>query len=295
MLLWRARCICHPMSAVRSLAVDLSDLFPAADYEFRMGIRRGEPAEFFRASKEREQVLAERCRWLTESPEDYRGVLPGGQALVAEAIGFLIEWGAITEEESWMIRREPDPEWRLRALGERVESDMLFLAPGKSGQMELLAGCVCFPSSWALAEKLGRPMTEIHSAAPGLNSSLGNQIDTFLTRLRPGTAWLRSNWGLSASAELNQHPDRRLPRLTEECRLEEAWLRIERQALVLLPASGGVLFALRIETGPLDVLKRESPENARRLAHSLHTMPEEIARYKGLALARAPLIEQLGK
>ena len=161
--------------------------------------------------------------------------------------------------------------------------------------MEMLAGCVCFPSSWPPAEKLGRPMAEIHSPAPGLNSSLGNQIDTFLSRLRPGPAWLRSNWGLSASAELNQHPDRRLPRLTPELRLDQIWLRVERQALVLLPASGGVLFALRIENEPLDLLKEKAPEAALRLVQALKTMSEEIACYKGIASARDSLVEQLGR
>ena len=51
-----------------------------------MGIRRGEPAEFFRASEEGEKVLAERRHWLSENPEAYMGVLPGGEALVGEAI-----------------------------------------------------------------------------------------------------------------------------------------------------------------------------------------------------------------
>ncbi len=273
--------------------MDYSDLFPAADYEFRMGIRRGDPAEFFRPGAEHDRVLAERRQWLREDPEAYMGVLPGGAALVDEAIRLFAEWQTLSGSEVGQVTSEPNPLRRLQALGERIEADLLFLAPGNSGQMEMLAGCVCFPSSWPPAEKLGRPMTMIHSPAPGLNENLGSQIDTFLARLRPGVAWLRSNWGLSASPELNQHPDRKLPRLTPEAKLEQAWLRVERQALVLLPASGGVLFALRIENEALDVLKRTAPDAAERLAHALRTMPDEIARYKGITTARESLIEQL--
>lgn len=278
---------------MRCLPVDLSDLFPAADYEFRMGIRRGEPAEFFRASALHESILTERRHWLAETPEAYMGVLPGGAALIDEAIAFFGEWGTLSGAELQFVSGAPEPLRRLQRLGERIEADLLFLAPGKSGQMEMLAGCVCFPSSWPPAEKFGRPMAEIHSPAPGLNSSLGSQIDTFLSRLRPGPAWLRSNWGLSASAELNQHPDRSLPRLTPELRLDQIWLRVERQALVLLPASGGMLFALQIENESLDLLKGEAPEAALRLVHALETMPEEIARYKGIALVRESVIQQL--
>lgn len=258
-----------------------------------MGIRRGNPVDFFGASRECATVLAERRHWLNDNPEAYLGVLPGGETLVDEFLSLSEEWQMLPAEERQLLKKERDPLRRLQKLSERVEPDLLFLAPGQSGQMELLAGAVCFPSAWRLSEKLGRPMAAIHGPAPGLNSSLGNQIDVFLSRLRPGVAWLRSNWGLSASAELNQHPDRRLPRLSPELTLDQVWLRVERQALLLLPSGGGIFFGLRIETEPLDAIKRESPEAAGRLAHALSTMPETIAQYKGIATARESLVAQL--
>jgi hypothetical protein len=136
-------------------------------------------------------------------------------------------------------------------------------------------------------------MDFIHEPAPGLNRSLGTQIDTFLSRVQPGVGWLRVNWGLSASPERNQHPDRNLPRLTSDPELERVWLRVERQCLVALPSTGGVLFGLRIESKRLEDLQSESPEMGARLAHALRTMPEEIAEYKGIAPARNALISQL--
>lgn len=258
-----------------------------------MGIRRGDPADFFGPSEACAAVLSERRHWLSENPEAYLGVLPGGEALLDEFLALCGEWEILPAEELQLLASEQNPLRRLQKLSQRLEPDLLFLAPGASRQMELLAGAVCFPSSWPLSEKLGRPMAAIHEPAPGLNTSLGNQIDVFLSRLRPGVTWLRSNWGLSASKELNQHPSRHLPRLTAELSLEQVWLRVERQVLLLLPASGGVLFGLRIETEPLDLLKSQSPEVADRLAHALKTMPEEIARYKGVARARQSLVGQL--
>ena len=95
-------------------------------------------------------------------------------------------------------------------------------------------------------------MEFIHGPVPGLNAQLGRSIDTFLAKLTPGAAWLRHNWGLSRSPELNQHPSRPLPRLDDSAALADAWLRVEQQALMALPASGGVLFAIRIAMHPLD-------------------------------------------
>ena len=76
------------------------------------------------------------------------------------------------------------------------------------------ARAVCFPSSWRPEEKNGLPVHAIHSPVPTLNKNLGARIDKFLANLEPGKAWERSNWGLSRSAELNQHPTRDIPRLT---------------------------------------------------------------------------------
>src|SRR5207247_2314497 len=138
------------------------------------------------------------------------------------------------------------PSERLRALGEFWEPDFLLLKTSADGEIRLLGGCVCFPSSWRLSEKIGRPVEFIHSVVPGLNAGLGTAIHTFLAKLKPGIAWQRFNWGLSRSPELNQHPERRLPPLDATVRLAEVWLRVEDQALVALPKSGGILFGIRI-------------------------------------------------
>jgi hypothetical protein len=126
-----------------------------------------------------------------------------------------------------------------------------------------------------------------------LNAQLGRQVGAALAGLKPGAAWLRQNWSLSASPDLNQHPERQIPRLGADVELEGAWLRAERQALVSLGASGGVLFVLRIEMESLAEIRARDPESAGRLAERLQTMPEEIAVYKGLASARERLASLL--
>ena len=193
-------------------------------------------------------------------------------------------------ETEWLA--DDDPWQRLLALGTAWEPDFLLLKPDE-GHMRLVAACVCFPSSWDLAEKIGRPIEDIHGIVPGLNEAIGNQIHTFLAKLRPGPAFLRANWGLSRSPDLNQHPDLKLPRLDSQPTLEEIWLRIERQLLTGLPAAQGVLFGIRIEVHPLAEIKRD-PLVRQRFIRALRTMPEQMAQYKGIAQAREKLLSLLG-
>jgi hypothetical protein len=217
-------------------------------------------------------------------------VLPEGDDLVEETVGLFGEWGLIGEIPIGDTAAD-----RLRVLSAQFDPDLVLLARTETGEMRVVGGALCFPTAWRLQDKLGRPMSFVHGPVPGLNAQLGGQIGNALAKLRPGAAWLRSNWSLTANDELNQHPDRGLPRLTCESSLEATWLRVERQALVALPRTGGVLFAIRIEMERLDQLKERAPESARSLATALRTMPEEVAAYKGLALALQRLIEMLAR
>jgi hypothetical protein len=259
-----------------------------------MGVRRGDAGAFFRATAEHDDIATERRGWLANEPARYAGLVDGEEAVLEETRLLADEWASFaTPDERSHVATASNGWEKLLRLGAVLEPDLLLLSREADGPMILRAACVCFPSSWRPAEKFGQPMSFIHEPAPGLNSSLGAQIDTFLSRLQPGVGWLRSNWGLSASAERNQHPDRALPRLTPELTLDRVWLRVERQCLVALPTSGGVLFGLRIESKRLDELREQSEEMARRLAHALRTMDDKIAQYKGIAPARDALVARL--
>ena len=174
---------------------------------------------------------------------------------------------------------------RCVELGRKLEPDFLLLKPDAAGVFRLLAGCVCFPSSWSMEEKMGRPLEEIHGVVPGLNTQLARPISGFLAKMAPGVSWLRANWGLSRSAELNQHPSRKLPRLDGSARADEVWLRVEWQSLVALPRNAGVLFGIRIEVLSLVQVKQDQTA-AEGLLRALRSMPEAMAAYKGIAAAR---------
>jgi hypothetical protein len=269
---------------------DLAELLPDADYDFPMRFQRGRVADFFGSSTGSNALLSERSRWLAHDPAECLALLPEGNTLLEEMAAVFRSSGMTIRG---IDRRAPDHASQLlHVMGESFEPDFLLLKHSQDNGPRLVAGCVCFPSSWSLKEKIGRPVEWIHGVVPGLNEQLGTRIGTFLRRMAPGTAWLRANWGLSRSAELNQHPNRALPRLDATVGLNEVWLRVERQALVALPETAGVLFGIRIAVYPLAGVIKNSAA-ARGLERALRTMSEEMARYKNLASARASILKIL--
>ncbi len=267
----------------------LSELFPDAGYGFSMRLRPGDPAEFFAPSANAGSILSERKRWIGRTPDKYSALEPAFESVVEPLIGFakIISGGA-----AGVAPAERTPIERLRRLGCEWEPDFLVLTPGATGQFMLRAGCVCFPSGWALAEKIGRSLEEIHGVVPGLNSGIGAKIHQFLARLKPGGGWSRSNWGISSSAEFNQHPDRALNRLTPDTLPESTWLRLEHQMLTALPGTSAILFGIRLENVSLVKVKQDAVIS-RGLRRALATMPDEMAAYKNLATIRPALIAYL--
>ena len=83
-----------------------------------------------------------------------------------------------------------------------------------------------------------------------------------------------------------------MPGLTPEVDLASVWFRVERQALVALPETGGILFGIRLELVSLAKL-RENRKARDGLLKALKTMPPEIADYKNLTPARQRRIELL--
>lgn len=258
-------------------------LFPDADFRHHLSVKRGDLERFFAPTAEHDSLLAERRRWLRESPGNYIAANPEAAPLIdetAEVLGVAVD-------------RNGDLLGRLSSLGAQIEPDIVLLQKTADGIFRVVAGCVCFPSSWSLPEKLDLRLDQVHSVVPDLNATIGAPISKFLGKMQPGAAWERSNWGVSASWERNQHPSRHLPRLTPPLDLDRVYFRVEDQVLSILPATGGLLFGIRIVTEPLQRIVDEEPVVAAGLVRALATMPEEMARYKHLGAVRAELVELL--
>jgi dimethylamine monooxygenase subunit A len=268
------------------LPYSTNDLFSPGDFAFHMRFRRGDIAQFYQNTSDHTDIIAERRKWLQHDSAKYVAGLPQAEPLLAEAVEVANSVGVTS-------RIGNSASATMTNLGAAWEPDLLILqSPSPTSQPILLAGCVCFPSSWALEEKIGRPLDAIHAPVPTLNDQFANPVQQFLARIKPGVSWERINWGLSRSPELNQHPSRNLPRLDSAVTLEQVWFRAEYQSLIALAKTGGVLFGIRLVIEPLTKLRSDQNFIAG-LTRAIQSMPEPIAVYKGVAGARARLLELL--
>lgn len=261
-------------------------LFPDADYRHQFSVKRGDLARFFAPTAEHQDAIAERNHWLDDTPERFAAAIDSAGAAIDEAIALIGTNGSGS--------RTPDNSLgKIIALGRSQEPDIVLLEKQTDGIFRVVAGCVCFPSSWSFPEKLGLPLDSVHSVVPDLNAAIGAPISRFLDKMQPGSSWERSNWGLSASPERNQHPSRGIARLSAPLDLERVWLRVEDQILSILPNTKALLFGIRIVTCPLGKLRVEEPVAAAGLRRALETLPEPMARYKNISDVRLAIAEML--
>ncbi|MBI5691258.1 MAG: DUF3445 domain-containing protein [Verrucomicrobia bacterium] len=259
-------------------------VFPEGDFRFHLTLRRGEPGAFFAGQDPTGRILEERRRWLEEDRERHAALEPEGVPLLAEFAELAVGWAGTPPS------RAAAP-LDVVEMGKRLEPDLLLLAREPGDTYRLRGGALCFPTGWALREKLGATLEEIHQPVPGLNEALAVPVQQFLGRMKPGIAYLRDNWGLAATDELNLHPERGLPAPRRPVNLAGLWLRVEHQALVALPRSGGIAFGIRISLVRLDGVV--GTPLAADLRRALATMPEPLAAYKRLLEVREDLLERL--
>ena len=148
-------------------------------------------------------------------------------------------------------------------------------------QQRLVAACLCAPSYWRLLEKIGQPLAEVHAPVPGLNQSIGANIQRFIERAPLGQPFARSNWFLHGDAQLfhdEVEPFLQIP--------AEQWVvRSERQTLCRC-SERYLLFTIRITCAPLAHIA-DFPEARRDLLKSLQALDQhEVAHFGGLAKCR---------
>lgn len=181
-----------------------------------------------------------------------------------------------------------------------VAEDLVLMRRGESG-WRLVAGSLCFPSSWSLREKFGLPMHEVHGPVPGFGAGTRNAmlIERMFDHLRPEMPMIRWNWSVYGDDRLF-HPESADPhkrRFGDGARAENVFLRAERQTLRRLPQSGDILFTIRISVDPLSMLERHAERGriAAALIAQLMELNEEQLAYKGMTAERERLVARLGE
>jgi dimethylamine monooxygenase subunit A len=191
--------------------------------------------------------------------------------------------------ESWDVAR---PLLHPLDLAGRLVQEDLCLLRAQGDVYRLVAASLCSPARWRLADKLGHPLAEIHAPVAGYAAKLAAPVDRFFATLKPGKLVWRLNWGIVDDPAPFQ-PVAPPPKAVSAADAgERLWLRVERQTLQRLPASGAVVFTIRTYITRLDAAIGTRAA-ATDLAAALRDMPEDSRRYKHIAPIVAPLLDWL--
>lgn len=128
----------------------------------------------------------------------------------------------------------------LLTAGRLVQEDLCILQQ-KGAEAVLTGAVLCFPASWTLAEKIGKPMTAIHAPVDHYTDDLARRVQRMFDAIRPGQALWRMNALVYDDPELFQpRPEgARRPRP-----VHRLYMRSERQCLLRLAKSGAVVFTI---------------------------------------------------
>lgn len=154
-----------------------------------------------------------------------------------------------------------DRDQPLLTLGRLVQEDLCVLE--RAGDVHRLTGAaLCFPASWSLAEKIGRPLISIHAPVRGYDAEIAARVQRMFDAIRPEQPLWRMNALVYVDPTLHQ-PRREADPRTD--RRGGGFVRSERQCFVRLPQSRAVVFSIhtyvvRIET--LSALERAALDGA---------------------------------
>lgn len=285
---------------------------------FTIGLRQLDLAKWLEIDQDYESYLAQKRHLIAKDVDAVFRAEQETEAAQAEVLGLVRDHlvggfpSVFPGTRQWeqalaalnTVASENHPPLLAAAL--LVQEDLVLMRRGEDG-WRLAAASLCFPSSWSLAEKFGKPMHEIHAPVPGFAAGTRNAdlIARMFDNLRLDRPVERLNWSLQTDAELHkpmssQALDERASARASRfgtAPAKNAFIRVERQTLRKLPVSGDILFTIRIFLDPMPVLECHPGRAslARSFAAQLAALDEAQLDYKGLTADRDALVTALDK
>lgn len=204
--------------------------------------------------------MAERDRLIAASPDSVHALTPRGRAAADELYGLVLEKlvgmaGFVVGPDA--VRRPDgvtvalDAARPLLTLGRLVQEDLCLLE-GDGDEHVLTAAVLCFPASWLLAQKIGKPLIGIHRPVDGYEGDLSRRVQRLFDAIRPEQPLVRYN------ALIYDDPTLHQPRAEFVARprpVEKIYVRSERQCLLRLPETRAVLFSIHTYLVRIDALE----------------------------------------
>ncbi|MCC5956414.1 MAG: DUF3445 domain-containing protein [Natronohydrobacter sp.] len=192
--------------------------------------------------------MCARAQLLATRPADVLDMLPEAEDAAAELLGEVLRdlpFHGFTVTGAQVMRPDGvevtlDPARPLWTLGHLVQADFCILQ--KQGAEHVLTGAVlCFPSSWTLREKLGKPMMRIHVPVASYDAGMGARVQRMFDLMRPEQPMWRVNLLRYTNPALYQPRAEFAPKDKSGA---GDYIRSERQTLLKLPRTGAVVFGI---------------------------------------------------
>ena len=175
----------------------------------------------------------------------------------------------------------------------RAVADDLCLMERRNGAWTLTALSLCAGTFFSAGEVIGKALSELHAPVPGFGERFAARVARIFDALRPDAILERRNWTVMAGDDLFA-PDgdavrARIAQIPPEAAAEGLFVRVERQTIRKLPATGGIVFTIRVWRHALAALDAE-PDLRAAFARAWRGASPKFRRYKRLALYD-PLVE----
>ncbi|HUX05378.1 MAG TPA: DUF3445 domain-containing protein [Acidimicrobiales bacterium] len=243
-------------------------------WRLAMGLRPLADSRWFEPDLRRERELAAKASLLRTSRDAVVALGPEGRDASEELFTLVREFLA-THYPGIETAVEAD-EHPIIAASRLVQDDLCVLV--RDGRWRLAAACVCFPSRWDLATKIGASLDDIHAPVPLYGDRLASPVNALFDRMTPERAFWRLNWTLLDDEALHQPHG---ARTNVERPLDEWSFRVERQTLRQLPETRAIVFTIRTYVASLAAMQREDDAFAQNLSRAIAEAPEEVKEYKG--------------
>lgn len=135
-----------------------------------------------------------------------------------------------------------DADHGLAVLGACLQEDLCILQKLEDEHV-LMAAIVCFPASWRLSEKAGRPLTAIHEPVDSYDTGLAKRVQRLFDGVQPGRPLWRNNFLYYKDPDLHQ-PRSEQGAVREQPAPGVGYIRAERQCIFRLPKTRAVIFTI---------------------------------------------------
>jgi hypothetical protein len=251
---------------------------------FSIGLKPIEPGAWLEGGETAAEIRARKTPLLVSASQRVWAETPGSRTAQAEAAGLVSSALGVTLA---------DVEPPLLAAALQV-SDDLCLMERRDGVWRLTALALFAGTFFSADQVVGRSLRELHGPVPGFTERLLPRVERIFDHLGPETILQRCNWTVLNSTEPHLPDSGPVRAALPAISLAEAgdvlFLRVERQTLRRLPASGALLFTIRIWTERLGALA-EDEERLAAFARAWPSAPADFRSYKRLDLYD-PLVER---